>query len=82
VAIQQIITSTPGTIFRGSASVEGADADALEAALADMSATFSDDCVSGRSGMGHNGHEHRSRVLDEMTEQLATLRETNKRATF
>jgi len=50
------------------------EADALEAALADMTATFSADFIHGRLGERHNTFEHRSRVLRQMAGQLATMR--------
>lgn len=52
----------------------GSEADALEAALADMTATFSDDFANGRVGKRHNTYEHRSRVLRQMTGRLAAMR--------
>jgi len=51
-----------------------ASADALEAALEDMNAGFSDDFVNGRVGERHNSYDHRSRVLRQMTESLAAMR--------
>lgn len=50
------------------------EADALEAALADMTATFSDDFANARVGKRHNTYEHRSRVLRQMTGRLAAMR--------
>jgi len=52
----------------------GSGADALEAALADMTATFSADFVGDRIGERHNTYEHRSRVLRQMTGRLAAMR--------
>lgn len=52
----------------------GSEADALEAALADMTAAFSSDFVNGRVGEHHNTSEHRSRVLRQMTGSLAAMR--------
>ncbi len=52
----------------------GSEADALEAALADMTAAFSADFVGGRVGERHNTYEHRSRVLRQMTGRLAAMR--------
>lgn len=52
----------------------GSEADALEAALADMTAAFSCDFVNGRVGEHHNTFEHRSRVLRQMTGSLAAMR--------
>ncbi|WP_157105452.1 hypothetical protein [Sphingomonas sp. TDK1] len=51
------------------------DADALEAALADMTRAFSSDFVAGRVGERHNTYQHRTRVLRQMGGQLAKLRE-------
>lgn len=55
-------------------SPAGSEADALEAALADMSAAFSSDSVNGRVGERHNTYEHRARVLRQMTGSLAAMR--------
>lgn len=52
----------------------GSEADALAAALADMTASFSSDFVDGRVGKRHNTFEHRSRVLRQMTGSLAAMR--------
>jgi hypothetical protein len=52
----------------------GSEADALEAALADMTATFSANFVDGRIGERHNTYEHRTRVLRQMTGRLAAMR--------
>lgn len=52
----------------------GSGADALEAALADMTAAFSSDFVNGRVGERHDGYEHRSRVLRHMAGRLAAMR--------
>lgn len=52
----------------------GSEADALEAALADMTAAFSSDFVNGRVGEHNNTFEHRSRVLRQMTGSLAAMR--------
>lgn len=54
-----------------------AEASALEAALADMTATFSDDFANGRVGMRHNTYEHRSRVLRQMAGRLLAMRAGN-----
>jgi hypothetical protein len=51
-----------------------AEADALEAALRDMAASLSRDYVSGQMGTRHNTYQHRSRVLRQLTAQLATMR--------
>lgn len=55
-------------------SSAGSEADALEAALADMTATFSDDFANARVGKRHNTYEHRSRVLRQMAGRLAAMR--------
>jgi hypothetical protein len=52
----------------------GSEANALEAALADMIAAFSGDFVNGRAGEHHNTYEHRSRVLRQMAGSLAAMR--------
>jgi hypothetical protein len=52
----------------------GSEADALEAAIADMTAAFSDDFVNARVGERHNNYEHRTRVLRQMTGSLAAMR--------
>jgi hypothetical protein len=52
----------------------GSDADALEAALADMTRAFSSDFVSGRVGERHNTYQHRTRVLGHLRGELAVLR--------
>lgn len=57
------------------------EADALEAALADMTAAFSTDFVNGRVGERHNGYEHRSRVLRQMAGRLAAMRMRDAEAT-
>ncbi len=56
------------------AGLPGSDADALESALADMTATFSSDFCHGRIGEHHNTYQHRSRVLRQMAGRLATMR--------
>lgn len=76
MGIYQIIAPTDGgqpalATATGSAALE---ADALEAALADMTAAFSSDFVAGRVGERHNTYEHRSRVLRQMTGSLAAMR--------
>ncbi|MBB4101299.1 MULTISPECIES: hypothetical protein [Sphingomonas] len=50
------------------------EADALEASLRDMSASFSRDYVAGRMGVRHNTYQHRARVLRQLTAQLAAMR--------
>lgn len=83
MGIYQIITSA----YRGQSSPDaatgfaGSEADALEAALADMTATFSADFVGGRIGERHNTYEHRSRVLRQMTGKLAAMRARDAAAT-
>ncbi len=59
----------------------GSEADALEAALADMTATFSANFVDGRIGERHNTYEHRSRVLRQMAGRLALMRARDAAAT-
>jgi hypothetical protein len=76
MGIYQIIAQTddgfptPATARRFAPS----ETDALEAALADMTAAFSSDFSDGRVGQRYNTYEHRSRVLRQMTESLATMR--------
>lgn len=55
----------------------GSEADAMEAALADMTAAFSDDFANARVGERHNTYQHRSRVLRQMTASLAAMRAQN-----
>ncbi|MBX9882965.1 MAG: hypothetical protein K2X73_13450 [Sphingomonas sp.] len=55
-------------------ALPGANADALEVALADMSAALSSDFSNGRVGERHNTYQHRTRVLRRMTEELAAMR--------
>lgn len=63
---------------RGSASaLRRSEADALEVALADMTASFSSDFANGSMGGRRNTQEHRSRVLRQMTGELAFLRARN-----
>lgn len=50
------------------------EADALEAALRDMTESFSGDFIDGRVGQLHNTFEHRSRVLRQLTAKLAVMR--------
>lgn len=50
------------------------EADALAAALVDMTAVFSSDFANGRIGERHNTYEHRSRVLRQMAGSLAAMR--------
>lgn len=63
------------------ARLDGSEADALEAALADMTADFSSDFANGRVGERHNGYEHRSRVLRQMAGRLAAMRMRDAEAT-
>jgi hypothetical protein len=60
-----------------SSQVVGSKADALEAALTDMNATFSSDLVSGRVGQHHNTYEHRTRVLRQMEGRLSVMRDAD-----
>lgn len=50
------------------------EAAALEAVLRDMTASFSRDYVSGQMGTLHNTYQHRSRVLRQLSAQLAAMR--------
>lgn len=50
------------------------EADALEASLRNMSASFSRDYVAGLMGVRHNTYQHRARVLRQLTAQLAAMR--------
>lgn len=52
----------------------GSKTDALQAALTDMTAAFSNDFVAARIGDRHNTYEHRARVLRQMAGSLATMR--------
>lgn len=63
-------TSTPST----DPMVRHLEADALEASLRDMSASFSRDYVAGRMGVWHNTYQHRARVLRQLAAQLAAMR--------
>ena len=74
--IHQIIASADGgqSVPVTVPGVPGSEADALEVALADMTAVFSSDFVNGRIGARHNTYEHRSRVLRQMTGRLAAMR--------
>lgn len=56
------------------AGLPGSEADALEAALTDMTTAFLGDFVNGRVGERYNTYEHRSRVLRQMTQRLAVMR--------
>jgi hypothetical protein len=79
VGIPQSITSASDAPFAHTPSLASArsDADALEAALADMTATFSTDSANGRPGMAHDTDAHRARVLREMAGRLAAMRGSN-----
>lgn len=46
----------------------------VKTALRDMSASFSRDYVAGGMGARHNTHQHRARVLRQLTAQLAAMR--------
>ena len=77
MTIQQIIAGA----HHGRSAAQGStttlrhsEADALEAALADMTASFSHDFANGLMGVRRETHEHRSRVLRQMTGKLALLR--------
>jgi hypothetical protein len=54
--------------------ISPADLGAIEAALGDMNSTFLGDLSAGTVGMKHNTFEHRSRVLRQLTDELALLR--------
>lgn len=76
MGIHSVIT---GTDMRTPASLTDPaalqlEADAMEATLRDMSASFSRDYVAGRMGVRHNTYQHRARVLRQLTAQLAALR--------
>ena len=76
MGIHQIIAPADGgqSVPVTAPGLPGSEADALEVALADMTAAFSSDFVSGRIGARHNTYEHRSRVLRQMTGRLAAMR--------
>ena len=59
----------------------GSEADALEAALVDMTATFCSDFANGLVGQRHNTYGHRSRILRQMSGRLAVMREQDGRVT-
>jgi len=77
MSIYQVIAPTDGgqPAQVTAAGRPRSEADALEAALGDMVATFSSDFVDARVGERHNTYEHRSRVLRQMAGQLARMRE-------
>jgi hypothetical protein len=50
------------------------EADALDAALRDMAASFSSDFAGGLVGQRHNTFGHRTRILRQMTLHLAAMR--------
>ncbi|HEY0622791.1 MULTISPECIES: hypothetical protein [unclassified Sphingomonas] len=83
MGIYQIITPTDRGHSAPNAATgfAGSEADALEAALADMTATFSANFVDGRVGERHNTYEHRSRVLRQMAGRLALMRARDAAAT-
>jgi len=56
------------------ASAQNSEADALEAALHDMSRVFAQDYAAGRMGTQHNTYQHRSRVLRQLDAQLSAMR--------
>jgi|GEM_PF-1802466 len=60
--------------FAPVAAAAPSEADALEAALRDMTESFSGDFIDGRVGQLHNTFEHRSRVLRQLTAKLAAMR--------
>lgn len=76
MGIHQIIAPAEGdqSVPVTAPGFPGSEADALEVALADMTAAFSSDFVNGRIGARHNTYEHRSRVLRQMTGRLASMR--------
>lgn len=79
MGIQKSIKSAPDAHFpqASRAAREGSDAEAFEAALADMASAFSNDYADGRVGLQHNIFEHRARVLRQMGDQLASMRVPN-----
>jgi len=50
------------------------EADALEAALADMMTVFCSDFANGLMGQRHNTYGHRSRILRQMAGRLTAMR--------
>lgn len=75
--IRQTITSTNDGQFAAASAVStgAGNADALEAALVDMTATFCSDYADGLVGPRHNTYGHRMRILRQMTGRLAVMRE-------
>jgi hypothetical protein len=63
------------------ASPSGGQADTLEAALVDMTATFCSDFADGLVGQRHNTYGHRTRILRQMTGRLAVMREQDAAVT-
>lgn len=61
-------TQGPGTPLSSSG------ADALEAALRDMTASFRSDSASVVAGKPRDAFEHRLRILQQMTATLARMR--------
>ena len=59
-------------------SPSGSEADALEAALVDMTATFCSDFANGLVGQRHNTYGHRSRILRQMSGRLTVMRERDR----
>jgi hypothetical protein len=77
MGIVQLIAQAPATQSPPvlAARSSGTQADALEAALADMMACLSGDFVNGEHGDGQSSNEHRTRVLRQMAERLTAMRE-------
>ena len=76
MGVEQMIMKTQHSRFTPSkaAGLPGSQTAALEAALADMTETFSSHLTIGRVGDPHDAHEHRSHVLRQMAGELATMR--------
>ena len=56
----------------------GSEADALEAAQVDMTATICSDLANGLVGQRHNTYGHRSRILRQMSGWLTVMRERDR----
>lgn len=56
------------------------EADALEAALHDMTQALSRDFSEGRVGTRYNSYAHRSRVLRQLTARLLAMRDPDPAA--
>ena len=56
------------------------EADALEAALRDMTQALSSDFSEGRVGTRYNSYAHRSRVLRQLTARLLAMRDPDPAA--